>query len=228
MSGAEFRAARSKRGWTQAKAGIRLGISQTYVSLIEREQRPVPARLLRRVQRVFGLPATALPLGQPPSGDPANIARAVASLGYPGFAYLHPRGRFNPAQVLMAALGARDLEARVVEALPWIALEFPGLDWDWLMAQVRLQDLQNRLGYVVSQARRLAAQQDDRPAASKLAEVEERLERSRLVREDTLCRESLTQAERRWLASHRPAEAKRWNLLTDVVPEALKHAAGPS
>ena len=228
MSGAEFRAARLKRGWTQAKAGVRLGISQTYVSLIESGQRPIPARLLCRVQVAFGLPATVLPLGQPPPSHSAGIARAAASLGYPGFAYLHPRGRFNPAQVLLAALGAQDLEARVAEALPWVVLEFVGLDWAWLLAQVKVHDLQNRLGYVVTQARRLAAHRNDKPAASELAEVEERLERSRLAREDTLCRDSLTHVERCWLASNRPADARRWNLLTDMVPEELRHATRTS
>jgi hypothetical protein len=42
------------------------------------------------------------------------------------------------------------------------------------------------------------------------------LERSRLMREDTLCHESLTEAERRWLRKNRPAEAKHWRLLTDL------------
>jgi len=50
------------------------------------------------------------------------------------------------------------------------------------------------------------------------------LERSRLVWEDTLCRESLSQAERRWLEVHRPEDAKHWGVLTDLSPEHLKYA----
>ena len=224
MSGASFRAARLKRGWTQAWAGARLGVSQTYISLIESERRSIPPSLLRRAQKAFDLPATALPLGPPLQVDAAGLARAVASLGYSGFAYLRSRARFNPAQVLLAGLRARDLEARVVEALPWVALEFPDLDWEWLLPQAKVGDLQNRLGFVVTLARRLAEKRDDGSALSKLKEVEERLERSRLAREDTLCHDSLTRAERRWLASHRPPDAERWNLLTDLLPEHLRHA----
>jgi transcriptional regulator with XRE-family HTH domain len=223
-----FRAGRLARGWTQVEAAARLWISQTYVSLIESERRPIPPALFRRARRAMDLPSTALPVGEVRSLDMDGLARAVGGLGYPAFAHQRRRLRLNPAEILVSALASPDLEARLAEALPWVGREFWDLDWDWTVAQAKLRDLQNRLGYVVSQARRLAAQQDDRPAASKLAEVEERLERSRLVREDTLCRESLTQAERRWLASHRPAEARRWNLLTDVVPEELRHAATPS
>jgi hypothetical protein len=35
----------------------------------------------------------------------------------------------------------------------------------------------------------------------------------------------MTHAERVWLRSHRPADARRWNLLTDVLPEELRHAS---
>jgi transcriptional regulator with XRE-family HTH domain len=224
MSGAMFKAARLKRGWTQAQTAARLGVSQGYVSLVERRGRPISTSLLRRARKVLDLPPTGLPLGQPHKLDSAGLAGALASLGYPGFAYLRWRARLNPAEVLLAALGSRDLEARVVEALPWVALEFPDLDWDWLLARVKVDDLQNRLGFVVTQARRLAENRRNASTLARLGEVEHRLQRSRLAREDTLCHESMTLAERRWLASHRPADAERWNLLTDLVPEELRHA----
>jgi len=54
--------------------------------------------------------------------------------------------------------------------------------------------------------------------------VERRLERSRLVREDTLCQESMTQAEQRWLRDRRSAQAQHWNLLTGLLPEHLRYA----
>jgi hypothetical protein len=50
-----------------------------------------------------------------------------------------------------------------------------------------------------------------------------KLEPSRLVKEDTLCRESMTQAERVWLREHRPKSAEHWNLLTDLSVEQLDH-----
>jgi hypothetical protein len=49
------------------------------------------------------------------------------------------------------------------------------------------------------------------------------LDRSRLVKEDTLCHDSLTEAERKWLRVNRPAEAAHWNLLTDMQAENLPH-----
>ena len=53
----------------------------------------------------------------------------------------------------------------------------------------------------------------------------ERLNRSRLAREDTLCRASMPASERRWLAEHRSEAARHWNLLTDWTADALRYAA---
>jgi len=57
--------------------------------------------------------------------------------------------------------------------------------------------------------------------AALLRDREFALERSRLMKEETLCHDSLRQAERRWLESNRTAKAKHWNLLTDLAPEHL-------
>jgi transcriptional regulator with XRE-family HTH domain len=225
MSGGTLRAARLERGWTQHEAAGRLGVSQGYVSLVESGRRPASRALLRRAQRVLSLPVTTLPTGQAHQLDAAGLAGALAALGYPGFAFLRSRRRLNPAEVLLAALRTPNLEARALEALPWVAVEFFGLDWDWLLAQVKLNDVQNRLGFVVTLARRLAERREDAAAVSILTAAEGRLQRSRLAREDTLCHESMTHAERAWLRSHRPADARRWNLLTDVLPEELRHAS---
>jgi hypothetical protein len=131
----------------------------------------------------------------------------------------------NPAALLGKALEMSDLETRLVEALPWVAWRHPDLDWTWLIARAKAGDLQNRLGFVVSLAREVATRRRDDAAAAMLASVEERLDRSRLVREDTLCRASMTQAERRWLARQRPALAAHWNLLTDLRTDHLSYAA---
>jgi hypothetical protein len=55
--------------------------------------------------------------------------------------------------------------------------------------------------------------------SSPLQQVETKLEHARLVREDTLCRESMPAAERRWLASNRSPLARHWNLLTGLTVE---------
>jgi len=127
--------------------------------------------------------------------------------------------------VLLSALIAENLETRLIEALPWLVLEHPDLDWVWLIRAAKLNDLQNRLGYVTNLARRLAEKLGKDDTASLLRAQESTLEKSRLAREDTLCHASLTQSERRWLQSNRSDEAKHWNLLTDLSLEHLSHAA---
>jgi hypothetical protein len=57
-----------------------------------------------------------------------------------------------------------------------------------------------------------------------LSAVEVKLERSRLAREDTLCRESMPDAERRWLTSNRSPLARHWNLLTGLTVDQLSYA----
>jgi hypothetical protein len=93
------------------------------------------------------------------------------------------------------------------------------------MREARLRDLQNRLGFLVALGRRLAEMRGDPSAAGSLRAVEESLNRSRLVREDTLCQDSLSAAERRWLRKARPAAARHWNLLTDLDSPNLSYAA---
>ena len=218
--------ARQRKGWTQHQAAAKLGVSQTYLSLLEQGRRPVTKRLLPTLQRHLDVPATALPSETPKREVNAQrLAEALGALGYPGFTYLKRGPRMNPAQVLVVALQQSNLETRLVEALPWVALHYPNLDWEWLVERAKVNDLQNRLGFVLSLARRLAERKGDTQTVVPLAQVEQRLERSRLAREDTLCRDSMTAAERRWLTSHRPPEALHWNLLTDLDVSHLSDAA---
>ena len=86
----------------------------------------------------------------------------------------------------------------MIEGLPWLLLEYPDLDWKLLISAAKLRDLQNRLGLVTCVARMLAEKLGEFDKAE-LLRVQETLERSRLLLEDTLCNDSLTQAERRWL-----------------------------
>ncbi len=73
-------------------------------------------------------------------------------------------------------------------------------------------------------ARRLAEKGGQNDKAELLRKQELVLERSRLLLEDTLCHDSLTQAEKRWLEANRPEEAKYWRVLTDLSPEHLTYA----
>jgi hypothetical protein len=159
--------------------------------------------------------------------DAGTLADDLAGLGYPGFAYLRPRNwkPKNPTDVLLRALAQDDLEARLVEALPWLVVKYWPLDREWLVREAKLRDLQIRLGFVVSLACRLAERAGDARKARALNELETELERSRLAREDTLCKASLPEPERRWLAENRPEEAKHWNVLTDWTGDALRYLA---
>jgi transcriptional regulator with XRE-family HTH domain len=218
--------ARRAKGWTQAEAARRLGFSQTYWSLLENGRRQVPSRLLPKLRQHFEVPGEVAPLTERSAPhSPDALAAALAGLRYPGFMYVRRRAFVNPAVVLWAALRSADLETRLVEALPWVAWKHNDLDWDWLLQRVKVSDQQNRLGFVVALAKHVAASHDDEAAAARLGAAEARLERARLVKGDTLCRETMTDAERRWLASARSPVAAHWNVLSDLRAETLPYAA---
>ena len=221
-----LRQARVTLGLSQAEVARRLGVTQAYVSMLEQGRRPVPAALRDRVARVYRLGPAALRLtdDRSPLGS-SDVAQSLAALGYEPLGYLRARRPLNPAEVLLRALGHADLEARVAEGLPWVLLRYPDLDWRWLVREARLADLQNRLGFLVCLARQLAERHHHEPLAALLRQRETELERSRLAHEDTFCRASMTEAERRWLRTARPPEAAHWNLLTGLCAEHLRYAA---
>lgn len=155
-----------------------------------------------------------------------RLAADLAALGYPGLSYLKSvRSMRTPAELLLAALSQDDLDSRLVEALPWVVWQFADSDWRWLVNAAQKKQLQNRLGFVVSVARGLAAHREELTKATLLAEIEAQLESARLSQEDTLCHASLTQAERNWLRHYRPHPAQHWQLLTDLTAEQLDYAA---
>lgn len=213
MSGEALRQAREGKGLSQADVATSLGVSQAYVSMLEKNRRPAPAALKRRLVSLLGLPASALPVGDDAAPlAPDKTARALGALGYEGFAHLSHGKKVNPAELLVRVLRSPVVEARVVQALPWLLLQHADLDWGWLLLQAKVNDLQNRLGFVVSVAWRLA-EREGRPAVVDcLRSWESVLEHSRLQREDTFG--VLTEAERKWLRLHRSPEAAHWNLLT--------------
>lgn len=226
-----LRSARLAKALSQVQAARRLEISQSYLAMLEAGSRRVTPQLAGRLMKLYDLPASVLP----PSDLRAPLqrkdsegapARALAALGYPGFAHLRTRNRGpkNPSEVLLNALAQENLEGRVVEALPWLVLKYWPMDREWLVRQAKIHDLQNRLGFVVTLARHLAERGGDESKARPLHELELDLERSRLAREDTLGRASLSEAERRWLSDHLSADARRWNILTDWTADALRYA----
>ena len=220
-----MRAGRERRGWQQEELAERLGVSQGYVSLLESGQRPVSKRLTAKLVSLLSLSPSALPMPTPKPLPNQQVARALGRLGYPGFAYLRSGTNVNPMEVLLGALLADDVDARVVEGLPWLLLRYPDVDWDRLVTHAKQHDAQNRLGFLVALANRLAAAKGDAAAVELLDRREQALQRSLLQQDDTFSRASLTQAERRWLAANRSPEAKRWNLLTTLNVDRLVNAA---
>ena len=218
MNGEQLRNARLERGWSQQEAAARLGVSQAYLSMLESGRRS-PAPLARKLMHVYGLPPTILPASEVRENVSADfLARELARLGYPGFAHLRRGGgNMNPAEFLLTALAQRSLEARVAEGLPWLVLRYPDMSRDFLVREARARNLQNRLGFVVSLARR-AGQRDD------LQGLEQALADSKLEKEDSFCKE-LNEAERAWLREHSSEEAKQWHLLSDMRPEVLRYVA---
>jgi transcriptional regulator with XRE-family HTH domain len=225
VTGDELKNARKASAWTQTQAALRLGVTQAYLSMVERGERAVSSELASKAMEVFEVPATALPLSeyQTRTRDDGFFQSMLGSLGYPGFAYLRGPARLNPVEVLMEALDSDDLDSRVTEALAWLPLAYPHLNWDWLTANAKLRDRQNRLGFVVELARQAAEKGGSSQLGEELATRVAKLEPSRLAKEDTLCRESMTHAERAWLREHRPKSAEHWNLLTDLTVEQLDH-----
>ena len=225
MSGEALRKVREERGWTQAEAGARLGVSQAYVALLEKGRRRVPADLARKAVRTFKLNPVLLPAEKPSMATGEKLARDLSRLGYPGFAYMRGGWLKNPGEVLLTALAQPNLDSRLAEALPWLLLHYPEVDSDWLVQQARGLNLTNRLGFVVDLAKRVLERNSETnsPRYHAMTSLSESLSSSRLAVEGTFGQESLTEAERNWLRANRPAEAQFWNLLTNWQPEFLQY-----
>ena len=203
-------------------------LRRSYLSMLEKGHRGPSVALARRALKVYDLPATVLPLPlEPSASEPLSpkqdFTAALAALGYPGFAYLKTKAPQNPARVLLDALDQAHLDARVAEGLPWLALTYVDMDWDWLVRNAKVRDRQNRLGFAVALANEVAARKNDSDRAQQLRCRLAILENARLAREDTFCHDSMTQAERKWRREYRTPVAAHWNLLTDMKGEPLPY-----
>ena len=230
MTGADLKTFRRRVGWTQVRLARRMGVTQAYLSLVEGGRRRLTERAQRRVTSLLGLQPTSLPVSSQgalePTPEDASVERDLARLGYPALAYRRKRGaRRNPGEVLLMALSLDDLDPRLAEALPWLLVKFAGFDGEDLVARAKSMDLQNRLGFTVALARRVA---ERHPAFANrqedLQRLEQALEPSRLAREDTYGRRETSKRMRAWLRENRSHDAAHWNLLTDLKPEHLSYA----
>jgi transcriptional regulator with XRE-family HTH domain len=229
MTADQWKTGRNQAGLTQLDAACSLNVSQPYLSQLETGLRMASAKLARKAAKLYELSPTALPLPQPlgvPVVQPDDLQRKLASLGYPGFEHVRSKVVSNPAEVVLGALVNRDLDTRLVEALPWVLSAYTDLDWEWLRDRAKLQNAQNRLGYLVHLAKRTArALPQLKGAVQVLSRWENDLEEARLAREGTLCRDSMPERERAWLRTNRPEAAVHWGLLTSLTAEQLPYAA---
>ncbi len=201
---------RKRNSLTQVDAASLLGVSQTYLSLLETGARPLTKVLQNRMK-------TAVHKQHRESDD--DVFRTQLSvLGYEGFAHFaRPRSKPSPDVLLLSVLARPDADSRVVEALPWLVRQYAcQMNLGWLVRQAKLHDLQNRLGFLLQAA--------GGGTLEVLSAVRE-LERARLLHEATLCWDSMPAATREWMRANRTPMAKHWNVLTRLQTEDVHNAA---
>jgi transcriptional regulator with XRE-family HTH domain len=227
MKSHEFRSARLAKGWTQSQAATRLGMTQAYLNYLENGKRRLTPDLVRRATSVYGLSPTNLPVADvfvPVEISDQQLAEDLSTLGYPGFRYLRShRAKRHPNEFLLTALAQKSLDGRVAEALPWVAANSAELN-SWLVENARKFNLQNRLGFVLSLARRAADKLNVTAKVTTLDNFLLLLDDSRLAKEDYFYRPPRTDSESQWLRKNRTHDAVHWNLLTDMKPEHLQYA----
>ena len=227
MKSQELKQARQHRGWTQEEAASHLGVTQSYLNLLENGKRRLTSKMVRRAVSVYRLSPEVLPVEEdfvPARTNDDQLVEWLARLEYPGFVYLKTHtARKNPYEVLLTALGQTSLDGRVAEALPWVAMKYGRPD-AWLVETARKFNLQNKLGFVVRLGRQVAESHSDNTRSKELGKLEEMLEESRLAKEGFFYRPPMTEREREWLSKNRTADAVHWNLLADMRPEQLSYA----
>jgi transcriptional regulator with XRE-family HTH domain len=225
MTPFEFKTGRLAKGWNQTEAAAKLGVSQAHLNRLELGKRQLTQELVRGATSVYGLSLEVLPTSEafvPQRVDDQRLTEMLAQLEYPGFLYLVTRiQKKNPSEFLLTALAQQSLDPRVATALPWVALKFAKSD-SWLVENARKFNLQNRLGFVVATAKRVA-NKGNHSRLTELSQLEQALDESRLAKEDFLPRPPRTESERDWLRTNRSEDAAHWNLLTRMRPEHLQY-----
>jgi len=97
----DLREARRKKGWTQVETAEKLGVTQAYLSMLERGRRTLPLTWLAWQWKLSTLPrqpcrCASRPLLAPVQSE--KLSLQLAALGYPGFAHLRAKAQRNPAR----------------------------------------------------------------------------------------------------------------------------------
>lgn len=225
MRGTEFRAWRKKAGKTQADVAKAVGVKQPFVCAVENGLRPVTPALKNWLYSVcpealrLELPSASR---TPPSSE--RMKGLLGHLGYPGFRYLASGpAKVDPLEFVLDALITEDQDQRVTDALPWVLVHRTDLDYRRLTDEARLLNAQNRLGFLLEVTVEAARKLHSDETAARLEPWLVRLREARLFKEDTLCKSSLTQVERRRLRRSRSKAARFWRLFTDVNAREVAH-----
>jgi transcriptional regulator with XRE-family HTH domain len=198
---------RKRRGLTQAEAATLLGVSQPYLSLIEKGIRALTPEMRDRMKM------TAPNVS---AREDDLYREQLGSLGYPGYAHRAGRRKPSPEALLLSVLSAPDADPRVVEALPWLIKRYAAeMNVDRLVRQAKLRNLQNRLGFLLS----LSGVTTD-SVRSALKE----LEKARLFEQASMCWDSMPPVVRQWIYQNRTPLAEHWRVLTRLDTEDLRAA----
>ena len=85
MDKQQLKGARLKARLTQVQAAELLSLSQSYLSQLEKGERPITSELARLATKVYGLSAVALPLPSDETsteaGNDARLARQLSGFG---------------------------------------------------------------------------------------------------------------------------------------------------
>jgi transcriptional regulator with XRE-family HTH domain len=196
---------------SQIEAAARLGVLQALLSLMEKGKRAVTLSVVRKAVLTLKASPSILPVSLLKRRNDDQLAAEFGVLCYPGYSHLHGTQR-NPAELLLDALDRPELDARLVEALPWLPLHYPNMNWEWTTAEAKLRNRQNRLGFMTALARNLAIQLGQKQVADNLAKALRPLEEARLAKVDTLCQESWPPSQRQFAHKHRSKLPALWNL----------------
>ncbi len=198
---------RKRNHLTQVEAASLLGVSQPYLSLMEKGVRSVTPELRSRMT------VAASPSRRTNSSDDRRRSD-LSALGYPGFAHIKPsRTPVRPHVLLLTVLSQPDADTRIVDALAWVVRNCASkLNFPWLVRQAKLRNLQNRLGFLL---------QTSAPESPAVVEAIRELDEARLLKEDTLCWESMRPSTRDMLRERRSPVAARWNIVTSHETETV-------
>ena len=204
---------REQYNLTQVDAARLLGVSQPYLSLLERGVRPLRHELRDQLDAVRPRQAA--------HGTMDDRLRAqLSALGYPGFAHVESvRPAPEPAVTLLHALSQPTVDARVAEALPWLAREYMPTHWTGHGSCNRRScgTCKTDWGFWSSSQTRLAE-----PA---MQEALDKLDKARLLAEATFCWDEMPIPTRKWMRGHRSPEAEHWNVVSLMRSEGSSDAS---